>query len=456
MRSLYRNMMLVAAAAMSLASCSKDAPEEIGAPVSQTKTITVTADVTRTQFGSDRTQLVWSGDDQFGVYTDKNSDKNIASGKYEDAADGAFSFKVNSLATTIYAYYPYDANIVTGRTAVSLGIPYSQTWNGPGVLNGKNIPMTASGTIEGSNVRLSFEPIACVLALNVYGGAVDETLLSISLTTEEPSCGPVDMDITQNPVVYAPTNTTVTLSRHDAAEAIAVSAATVDNQKFYANQVYLMVAKKEYAQGAKFVVTTSKDTYTFTTKAALDCTADDFKAINLNLKSEATPEPAADTFVKISSMADLTDGEYVLTGTANNKYYALPVSTPSSGKISGVEITVAEDKIAGADAAGKIWTIKKEENYYSLYSGTTYLYHSKGGNSGTDLATGTAQTYPWNITFESEMFKFAAVNGSTVKNRGMLFQIKNGSSETLQFGGYSLQNFSVDGYCGITLFKKAN
>ena len=164
-------------------------------------------------------------------------------------------------------------------------------------------------------------------------------------------------------------------------------------------------------------------------------------------------EPATGGYTKITSLTDLTDGEYIVTAYTGSKYIALPTEpTLNSGKITGAEITVTDNTISESDAEGYVWTITKSGNYYTLSYGSKSLYHSNGGASGTNLTYDTSTSYPWSITFEKDVFKFAGVASGTVKTRGMTYRI--GSANV--FGGYSLSNFETTEYKGITLFKKKN
>ena len=158
------------------------------------------------------------------------------------------------------------------------------------------------------------------------------------------------------------------------------------------------------------------------------------------------------TYNKITSLADLTNGDYVIVATSGSKNYAIPQNpTVNSGKITGTEVIISDDKISESAASGLVWTITKSGNYYTVSDGSKYLYHSNGGNSGTNLAYGTSTSYPWSISVLSSTygsFKFAGVNGSTVKDRGLLYSVDNSV-----FGGYALSN-AGEKYPGIDLYKK--
>lgn len=143
-------------------------------------------------------------------------------------------------------------------------------------------------------------------------------------------------------------------------------------------------------------------------------------------------------------------GDYAIVSAAqNSKYYALPTNpTVSSGKITGQEITVNElnnvKYVTPSNASGFTWTIASATNGYTLSDGTNYIYHSKGGSSGTNLAYGNSTSYTWNFTADGDYVTMAGMSGSTTNNRGMLFQ---GTT----IGGYALSNASSSGYYKIMI-----
>lgn len=134
-------------------------------------------------------------------------------------------------------------------------------------------------------------------------------------------------------------------------------------------------------------------------------------------------------------------GNYAIVAYNDNAPYALPTNpTVNSGKIKALPITVSETNgvkyIATSDAEGFTWTIAKATSGYTIFDGAKYIYHSKGGSDGTDLAYGAdGTTYTWSFTADGNYIKMAAINGTTTNNRGMLF---NGTT----IGGYSLSNWN--------------
>lgn len=144
------------------------------------------------------------------------------------------------------------------------------------------------------------------------------------------------------------------------------------------------------------------------------------------------------------------EGSFVLAALNDGKWYALPTNpTVDGGKIAGVEISVSQttgsvNYVTTENAAGYTWTIANATNGQTISDGTTYIYHSNGGSSGTDLAYGNSTTLTWSIESEENGLTFKGMNNGDVKDRGMLV-----SGTT--FGGYSLSNEDKSGYYRISV-----
>ena len=141
-------------------------------------------------------------------------------------------------------------------------------------------------------------------------------------------------------------------------------------------------------------------------------------------------------------------GSFIIASNVSDKWYAIPENpTLSSGKITGVEITVSQTAggvkyVSTANAEGYTWTIADATNGQTISDGTKYIYHSNGGASETNLTYGTSTSYTWKIEKENNGLTFKGMNGSTINSRGLLFK---GSV----FGGYALSNEDASGYYRI-------
>ena len=143
-------------------------------------------------------------------------------------------------------------------------------------------------------------------------------------------------------------------------------------------------------------------------------------------------------------------GSYaIVSASQGGKYYALPTNpTVSGGKITAQEITVSVlndvKYVTPTNASGFTWTIATATNGYTLSDGSHYIYHSNGGASGTNLTYDNGTSYTWSFTADGDYITMAAMEGSTTRTRGMLFQ---GTT----IGGYALSNASTSGYYKIML-----
>ena len=219
MKNLFKSMMLVAAAAMGFTACSKDATEEFEPVAQATETITLSTDITRTTLNADRTQLTWVAGDQFAVYTDKGT-KNTPVTYTEGATN--FDIEVALGSQTVYAYYPYfdKQDISYDQTHVSMYVTSTQKQSKAGVFDGNvnDYAMVAKGEIDADrHVSLTFRPVACAMALNIYGGQAGETVQEVTFNPGVVCAGQHLMDITvDNPVYTAAegkaTSVTVTLT----------------------------------------------------------------------------------------------------------------------------------------------------------------------------------------------------------------------------------------------------
>ncbi len=331
MKKLFKSMMLVAAAAMGFTACSKDATEEFEPVAQATETITLSTDITRTTLNEGRTQLQWVVGDQFAVYTDKGT-KNTPVTYTEGATN--FDIEVALGSQTVYAYYPYfdKQDISYDQTHVSMYVTSTQKQSKAGVFDGNvnDYAMVAKGEIDADrHVSLTFRPVACAMALNIYGGQAGEQVESVTFNPGVVCAGQHYMDITvDNPVYTAAEGkaTSVTVTLTEPFEAVGEKPA---DPKTFANQVYAVVARKAY-EGAAFTVKTSLNTYTFKTASTLDLTTD-FFTMNLNLAKGETPKR-------------IPEGDYIIVATnaAETAFYAL-TNKETSGSTKRLESKNIED-----------------------------------------------------------------------------------------------------------------
>lgn len=317
MRKMQKTLMLVAAAAMALAGCSKEDVSDNALPGSGTKaTRGFTAEIvsSRTTLNGDATRMKWTAGDQLGFYTDVKTDLNVASSTYAEGATN-FTAEIDTKATKVYAYYPYFSS-QKDRTYenVSLYIEDAQTQTEAGVLNGNMVGMYASATLaEGQNTVLTFTPIASLIAFNIYDAENNgDAVKSITFT---PAGGEklngqhiYNLETGKTTDTGYKESATVTLTTP-----YAVPAAKPADKAGY---IYLAVTPKSYA-GGTFTVVTDKGLYTFETTKSFDLSnVYAPQVIQMNLAKVRQPAPTVNHIFY----------DDFSTATGTNDYFSMKVS----------------------------------------------------------------------------------------------------------------------------------
>ena len=317
MRKMQKTLMLVAAAAMALAGCSKEDVSDNALPGSGTKaTRGFTAEIasSRTTLNDAATRMKWTAGDQLGFYTDVETDLNVASSTYAEGATN-FTAEIDTKATKVYAYYPYFSS-QKDRTYenVSLYIEDAQTQTEAGVLNGNMVGMYASATLaEGQNTVLTFTPIASLIAFNIYDAENNgDAVKSITFT---PAGGEklngqhiYNLETGETTDTGYKESATVTLTTP-----YAVPAAKPAGKAGY---IYLAVTPKSYA-GGTFTVVTDKGLYTFETTKSFDLSnVYAPQVIQMNLAKVRQPAPTVNHIFY----------DDFSTATGTNDYFSMKVS----------------------------------------------------------------------------------------------------------------------------------
>lgn len=325
---MQKTLMLVAAAAMALAGCSKEDVSDNALPGSGTKaTRGFTAEIasSRTTLNDAATRMKWTAGDQLGFYTDVETDLNVASSTYAEGATN-FTAEIDTKATKVYAYYPYFSS-QKDRTYenVSLYIEDAQTQTEAGVLNGNMVGMYASATLaEGQNTVLTFTPIASLIAFNIYDAENNgDAVKSITFT---PAGGEklngqhiYNLETGKTTSTGTKESATVTLTTP-----YAVPAAKPADKAGY---IYLAVTPKSYA-GGTFTVVTDKGLYTFETTKSFDLSnVYAPQVIQMNLAKVRQPAPTVnhifyDDFSKATG--NLRDFSLMVSPTDYAYYYTDP------------------------------------------------------------------------------------------------------------------------------------
>lgn len=458
--------MFVAAAAMTFIGCSKEDVSENGAPVAGGKVVrSFVAEfaASRTTLNDAMTRMVWSEGDQLGIYTDVGTDLNVASSTYTKDA-GNFSAQIDAAATKVYAYYPYyDGQYSRRHTEVSLYIEDAQTQSEAGVLNGSMVGMYASAAIagEGQNTVLTFDPIASIIAFNIYD--LENSGEAVKSVTFSPAGGEklngqhiYDLETGTTSSTGTKTSATVTLDTP-----YAVPAAKPTDKSGY---IYLAVSPKNYS-GGTFTVVTDAGQYTFTTESALDLTNVYAPlTIPMNLAKVRQPGPTVDHIFY----------DDFSTATGNNATFSMKVSPEDYAYY------YTDPYTATVDAEGKsyVYAIKEAIRMgkggvktdittpaLKLIEGTKNLQITFYANGWTEGQTLNVTASTGTVVGGSELLMPRAINangGTMVKDASGLFTVyveNADATTTLTFGlansedeRFLLDDLTVDVYDGaITL-----
>lgn len=398
---MQKTLMLVAAAAMALAGCSKEDVSDNALPGSGTKaTRGFTAEIasSRTTLNGDATRMKWTAGDQLGFYTDVETDLNVASSTYAEGATN-FTAEIDTKATKVYVYYPYFSS-QKDRTYenVSLYVEDAQTQTEAGVLNGNMVGMYASATLaEGQNTVLTFTPIASLIAFNIYDAENNgDAVKSITFT---PAGGEklngqhiYNLETGKTTDTGYKESATVTLTTP-----YAVPAAKPADKAGY---IYLAVTPKSYA-GGTFTVVTDKNTYTFETTKVID--ASNVYApvvIPMNLVAATPAEDYSGTYVVLAKEGSTY---FALAGMNNNNTTRLD-AVPFEYNGTDTPISVTDPEI--------VWTVTKSGNAYTLSNEGKYLSYSGSGN------TAAVNSTPYNLTLLKDTANGTYnIKSETVSNR---------------------------------------
>lgn len=146
-------------------------------------------------------------------------------------------------------------------------------------------------------------------------------------------------------------------------------------------------------------------------------------------------------YQKITSLNDLTDGEYVIVADGNNAMN----NTVTSSKLGKTSVTVLSNQIS--DATPEIvWTITTDNgNIKTIYNSNSNKFIS--GTSSTNLTLVDAVStvgQKWEATFVSNLFRLINQQDTS---RGIYY---NGTS----FGRYATSIVDNSSYFAVSLFKK--
>lgn len=169
--------------------------------------------------------------------------------------------------------------------------------------------------------------------------------------------------------------------------------------------------------------------------------------VNVYAIWQLEPAPASGSykFIKLTSVDEITEGDYVIACHTGSGYMAM--SNTFASNISGSSISVTDDMITD-DMSDYVVTIEIVNNNIAITNGTKYLGYGTSGTSFTYSATTSSDSkQQWSVT-NSSYGTFKISNASTT-TRGIVYR----TSTYNRFAAYSTSNINGSEYYGVELFR---
>lgn len=460
----YSLLMGLMCAALSITSCSKDNTETFDKPKGYEFEL-YAAPQTRTEV--DGLDMKWSEKDAMNVFHAPTGTTNYSSNDQFTVSDiegGVFKgiiadteFDPNGTYDW-YAVYPYSEYMESPAESNSgsyfvVGSKDIDTQQQKGIdnqahISGENIPLYGTATGVTGSPKLQMHHIATLFRINVTNtGNADLNVTGISLTSvSENLIGSYYFDITGETPILTPyrddyVSKTATLNVTDG---VVAPDAT--------GSFYLATRAFTAPEGEQLTLTVTANGETVEKVATLskETTFAAGKINKLNVNVAAAAEQAS-TWEKVTSLADITAGEYII---ANGDYF-LPTTTTGSKNapvpytLESQGISFVADSFTGIVPDIAKWTFTGTNTAMTITnSGGDYLY---GINENNGIRVGTTSDITW--AFEVYNDGFAMKNS---KGRYCAIYVADGSPQDWRsYTSKNHNNYQInDGI--LYLYKKGD
>lgn len=292
MKKIIKNIMFIAATAMTLAGCTNDIDEGQAIDISQkggNVALKLDAQIADSRTDRDDTtgKLSWNATDELGVVVVGADAIDV---NLKAITDGSGSFETaggTQTTGTMYAYFPYreyasDSSFAAynskDATDIWVSLNSGQTQSVAGAFEaGKYITMVSEPAtlVENETTSLRFNAIASVLCFDIYGTvASGEKVKSVTAVSNNTLAGGYKYDMTSN--IY------------DFASSIQRKAAIVNIDEPFdtpaaagEGKVYMAVMPGTHT--LKVTVETDANCYVFNYKNTVECVAGKIGTLKLNL-----------------------------------------------------------------------------------------------------------------------------------------------------------------------------
>lgn len=417
----YSLLMGLMCAALSITSCSKDNTETFDKPKGYEFEL-YAAPQTRTEV--DGLDMKWSANDAMNVFHAPTGTTNYSKNDQFTVSDiegGVFKGTITDTefdpngTYDWYVLYPYKSQKTTptldeayfGIGSYATSVQTQKGINNQDHICGVDIPLYGKVTNTTGSPRLQMHHITTLFRINVTNtGSADLNVTSITLTSaSENLIGTYYLDITGDTPVVNPSgdnfvSKTATLNVTDG---IVAPDAT--------GSFYLATRAFTAPEGEQLTLTVTANGETVEKVATLskETTFAAGKINKLNVNVAAAAEQAS-TWEKVTSLDDITAGEYII---ANGDYF-LPTTTTGSKNapvpytLESQGISFVADSFTGIVPDIAKWTFTGTNTAMTITnSGGDYLY---GTDANNGIRVGTTSDITW--AFEVYNDGFAMKNSN--------------------------------------------
>lgn len=420
----YSLLMGLMCAALSITSCSKDNTETFDKPKGYEFEL-YAAPQTRTEV--DGLDMKWSADDAMNVFHAPTGTTNYSSNDQFTLAEiesGRFTGLITDTefdpngTYDWYAVYPYSKYMASPAESNSgsyftVGSEAGSAQQQTGIdnqahISGENIPLYGTATGVTGSPNLQMHHITTLFRINVTNsGSADLNVTSITLTSaSENLIGTYYFDITgAEPVLTSSGDNYVSKTAAlNVTDGVVAPDAT--------GSFYLATRAFTAPEGEQLTLTVTANGETVEKVATLskETTFAAGKINKLNVNVAAAAEQAS-TWEKVTSLADITAGEYII---ANGDYF-LPTTTTGSDNapvpytLESQGISFVADSFTGIVPDIAKWTFTGTNTAMTITnSGGDYLY---GINANNGIRVSTTSDITWAFEVYNDGFAMKNSNG---------------------------------------------
>lgn len=461
----YSLLMGLMCAALSITSCSKDNTETFDKPKGYEFEL-YAAPQTRTEV--DGLDMKWSANDAMNVFHAPTGTTNYSSNDQFTLAEiesGRFTGLITDTefdpngTYDWYAVYPYSKYMASPAESNSgsyftVGSEAGSAQQQTGIdnqahISGENIPLYGTATGVTGSPNLQMHHITTLFRINVTNsGSADLNVTSITLTSaSENLIGTYYFDITgAEPVLTSSGDNYVSKTAAlNVTDGVVAPDAT--------GSFYLATRAFTAPEGEQLTLTVTANGETVEKVATLskETTFAAGKINKLNVNVAAAAEQAS-TWEKVTSLADITAGEYII---ANGDYF-LPTTTTGSKNapvpytLESQGISFVADSFTGIVPDIAKWTFTGTNTAMTITnSGGDYLYGTSANNG---IRVGTTSDITWAFEVYNDGFAMKNTN-----DRYCAIYV-NDSNEPQDWRSYKekdYRNYKING--GILyLYKKGD